>query len=87
MKKKLLAGVLGAALMALFGIFSTDVSAQPASQTWSVAVYIRYSNDFIYDHTFATGVSTEELTSMLQYCASAHGWGSANPYHCYVIPE
>jgi hypothetical protein len=87
MKRKLLAGVLAIATAALVGINATGVSAQRASQLWSVAVHIRYPNGFIYDHAFATGVSTEDLPSILAACNSAHVWGAAVPYHCYAIPE
>ena len=86
MKKKLLAGVMVLALSAMTG-FSTGVSAEPASQFWSVAVHIRYPNGFIYDHAFATGVPTAELPSILADCARAHQRGSAVQYHCYAIPE
>jgi hypothetical protein len=86
MKKKLLAAVMAVALAAMTGI-STGVSAAPASQLWSVAVHIRYPNGFIYDHAFATGVPTAELTSILRDCARAHRGGSAVQYHCYAIPE
>jgi hypothetical protein len=87
MKKKLLAGVAALAMAALGGLNSTGVSAQQTSQTFSVAVHIRYPNGFIYDHAFATGVSTEDLPSILAACNSAHVWGAADPYHCYAIPE
>ena len=86
MKRKLLAGVMAVALLAITGI-STGVSAESASQLWSVAVRIRYPNGFIYDHTFATGIPTAELTSLLRDCARAHRDGWAVQYHCYAIPE
>ena len=86
MKKKVLAGVF-IALASLVGLTSTGVAAQRGSQLWSVAVHIRYPNGFIYDHAFATGVSTEELPSILQECGSSHWVGSAVQYHCYAIPE
>ena len=87
MTKKLLSGVLVVALAAVAGIYSTSVSAQQASQTWSVAVHIEYPDGFIYDHAFATGVPTSELPSILQECGRAHMGGSAVQYHCYPIPE
>jgi len=86
MKKTLWSGVLTVALATLAGI-STGVSAQQESQSWSVAVHIQYPNGFVYDHAFATGLSTEELPSILQACGSAHAWGSAVQYHCYAIHE
>lgn len=87
MKKRLLSGVLAVALGALFGAPSTGVSAQPASELWSIAVHIRYPSGFIYAHVFATGVPTSELPSILEDCASSHWVGSPIQYHCYPIPE
>jgi hypothetical protein len=86
MKKKVFGGVLVVALAAL-GLNSAVVSAQQASQSWSVAVHIRYPDGFIYDHAFATGVSTSELPTILQECGRSHWVGSAVQYHCYAIPE
>ena len=86
MKKKVLVGVL-IALASLVGLTSTGLAAQQGSQLWSVAVHIRYPNGFVYDHAFATGVSTEDLPSILQECGRSHWVGSAVQYHCYAIPE
>ena len=86
MKKRMLAGVF-IVLAALVGLDSTGVSAQSASHLWSVAVHIRYPDGFIYDHAFATGVSTSELPSILAECGRSHWVGSAVQYHCYAIPE
>lgn len=86
MKKTMLAGVF-IVLAALVGLDSTGVAAQSASQSWSVAVHIRYPDGFIYDHAFATGVSTSELPSILAECGRSHWVGSAVQYHCYAIPE
>jgi len=82
----MLAGVF-IALAALVGLDSTGVSAQQASQSWSVAVHIRYPDGFIYDHAFATGLSMSALPSTLEECGRAHMGGSAVQYHCYAIPE
>ena len=68
MKKTMLAGVF-IVLAALVGLDSTGVAAQSASRSWSVAVHIRYPDGFIYDHAFATGVSTSELPSISQSAA------------------
>lgn len=87
MKRKLLAGVSALAMVALFGLNSTGISAQPAPRTWSVAVHIEYPDGFVYDHAFATGVSTSDLPSILEACGRAHMGGSAVQYHCYPIPE
>ena len=87
MKRKLLSAALAVALAALGGVLSTGVSAQQASQLWSVAVHIEYADGFIYDHAFATGVPTSELPSILEECGKSHRGGSAVRYHCYPIPE
>ena len=87
MKKKLLTGVLAIALVAAAVINSVGVSAQPAAQTWSVAVHIAYPDGFVYDHAFATGVSTSDLPRILAECGKSHRGGSAVRYHCYAIPE
>jgi hypothetical protein len=87
MTKKLLSSLLTVVVMALIGIASTGVSAEPASQSWSVAVHIEYPDGFVYDHAFATGVPTSQMASILAECARAHQWGSALQYHCYPIPE
>lgn len=87
MKKKLLTGVLVAAMTALVGLDSAGVSAQQDSELWSVAVHIRYPSGFIYDHVFATGVSTSDLPTILAECGSSHWVGSPIQYHCYAIPE
>ena len=87
MKTKLLSGVLALAMAVFAGIYSPPVSAQQAAKTWSVSVHIEYPSGFVYDHAFATGLSTEELPSILQACGSAHAWGSAVQYHCYAIHE
>lgn len=73
-----------AALAILTGV---PAAAVTADRTWSVAVHIRYVDGTVYDHAFATGVTTDELVSTLQACARAHAWGSAVTYHCYPIPE
>ena len=87
MKKKVLTAALVMALSSLGGFGATRVSADQRSQSWSVAVHIRYPDGFIYDHVFMTGVSTSELPTVLQECGKAHWVGSAVPYHCYPTPE
>ncbi len=86
MKKTLRSGALAVALAAA-GIFATNVSAQQASRTWSVAVHIEYADGFVYDNAFVTGVPASELQTYLQACGSSHRWGSAVRFHCYPIPE
>ena len=87
MKKKLLTGMLAVALVVAAVINSAGVAAQSAPQTWSVAVHIAYPDGFVYDHAFATGVSTSDLPGILAECGKAHRGGSAVQYHCYAIPE
>ena len=86
MKKKLLAGVLSVAL-AVVGIHTTSVAAQQAATTWSVAVHIEYPDGFVYDHAFATGLTTAQKNDVLTECNSSHRFGSAVRFHCYPIPE
>jgi hypothetical protein len=87
MKKKLLSGVMAVAMVALAGINSTGVAAQPASQLWSVAVNLRYANGDIYDYVIARGLETREMSSMLAECGRSHWTGTVVWYHCYPIPE
>jgi hypothetical protein len=87
MKSKLLAGVLAIAMaVALVGINSTGVSAQPA-KTWSVAIHIEYPDGFVYDHAFATGVAASELNTYLQACGQSHRDQNWLRLHCYAFPE
>ena len=87
MKKRLLPTLLAVALAAVAGIYSTGVSAQQPSNTWSVHVHIEYPDGFVYDHAFATGVPTSELSAILQACGQGHRGGSAVRFHCYPVPE
>ena len=87
MKKKLLSGVMAVAMVALAGINSTGVAAQPASNLWSVAVNLRYANGDIYDYVIARGLETREMSSMLAECGRSHWTGTVVWYHCYPIPE
>jgi hypothetical protein len=44
--------------------------------------------EFEYEITFATGVPTSSLPSILEYCGSAHGTNrGVIRYHCYPVPE
>jgi hypothetical protein len=86
MKRNVLAGVLAVAL-AMAGIFSTSVAAEPASQTWSVAVHLAYADGSEYDIVIAHGVPTSRMASMLADCGRSHWTGSVVRYHCYPIPE
>jgi hypothetical protein len=86
--KKLLSGVvLAVALAALVGMQSTIVSAEQVSQSWSVAVHLAYANGDEYDIVIATGLSTQEMSSMLADCGKSHRQGTVVRYHCYPIAE
>ena len=86
--KKLLSGVvLAVALAALVGMQSAIVSAEPVSQSWSVAVHLAYANGDEYDIVIARGLSTQEMSSMLSDCGKSHWTGTVVRYHCYPIPE
>ena len=87
MKKKLLAGVMAAVLAALVGINSTGVTAQAASQSWSVAVHLEYQNGDSYDIVFARGLSVSEMSSILRDCGRSHWTGTVVRYYCYPIAE
>ena len=86
MRKKLLSGVLAAALAALVGIHAPGVSAQ-ASQLWSVFVHFEYADGFSYDYPLATGVPTSEMRSILQDCGRSHRTKSVVRYHCFPVAE
>ena len=87
MRKHLRPGVFAAILTALVGLHSTGVAADATTQLWSIAVHIEYADGFVYDHAFATGVPTSQLSSMLAACGRSHAAGSAVRFHCYPIPE
>jgi hypothetical protein len=86
-KKMRLSGVIAAALAALIGFHATGVSAEAASQLWSIAVHIEYQDGSVYEHAFATGVPTRIMPSILAECGKSHWTGSAVRYHCFPIPE
>jgi len=87
MKKKLLSGVFAIAMMAVSGIYGTGVAAQPAANTFSVAIHIEYPDGFVYDHAFATGVPASELKAYLNECGKSHRDQNWLRLHCYVIAE
>jgi hypothetical protein len=87
MKKKLLSGVLALALAAMAGIYSSSVAAQPASDTWSVAVHLEYADGSEYDIVLVRGVPASRMSSMLADCGRSHRQGTVVRYHCYPIPE
>ena len=88
MKKFLLSCVLAIAVAAVAGI-STGVSAQPAAQTFSVAVHIAYPSGFVYEGIFARGVEPSDLQTYLVACNQTHKWGMGSEihFHCFAIPE
>lgn len=88
MKKRLLAGVLAIAMAALLvGINSTGVSAQQASQSFSIVVHFDYANGFSFDYVLARGVEPSDVSSRLQDCGRSHWTGSVVRYYCYALPE
>ena len=87
MRKKLLSGVLAVVMAALIGIHATGVSAQPASQLFSIVVHFEYSNGFNFDYVLAEGLEASEAHSMLQDCGRSHRTKQVVRYHCYVVPE
>ena len=87
MKMKLLSGALVLALTTLIGLPTAEFAAQPASQTWSIAVHLAYKDGSEYDYVFARGVPTREMSSYLAQCGASHWTGSVVRYHCYPIPE
>ena len=86
-KQVVLRGLFATTLTALIGISAAGISAAGASQLWSVVVHIEYADGFVYEHAFAVGVSTSNLTSILEACGSSHRNGSVVRYHCYPVPE
>jgi hypothetical protein len=87
MKKKLLIALVAVVLVAAAGISATNVSAQPASQTFSVAVHIAYPDGFVYDGIVARGVDASDLNAYLAECGKGHRGGSGVSFHCYAIAE
>jgi len=88
MKKTVIAGVL-AVVLAVAGVFSTNVAAQPGAQTFAVAVHISYPDGFEYDGIVARGLSSSDAVPMIVECNQSHKWGagSAVRFYCYAIPE
>ena len=87
MKMVLFRGLCAAALAAVIGLVPAGIAAASDSPLWSVAVHIEYPNGFVYEHAFAVGVPTSELSSILAECGRGHRYGSAVRYHCFPIPE
>jgi hypothetical protein len=86
--KKLVSGVvLAIALAAVVGVNTASVSAQPVSQSWSVAVHLAYANGDEYDIVIARGLDAFEMSSMLSDCGRSHRQGTVVRYHCYAIAE
>jgi len=81
--KKLLPGVVAAALAALIGA----VPAEAAPRTWSIVVHFAYQDGLEYDYVLRTGVATPDMPSMLAECGASHWTGSVVRYHCFPIPE
>ena len=86
MKKRMLAGVVAAALTSVTGFQVTGLAAQ-AERLWSVVVHFEYENGFEFDYVLGTGLSTAEMTGILRDCGRSHRSGSVVRYHCYPIAE
>ena len=82
-KKLLLPSVFATAVAALMGV----VPADAAPLTWSIVVHFTYQDGFEYDYVLRTGVSTQDMPSMLAECGASHSAGSVVRYHCFPIPE
>ena len=87
MKLVLMRNLCAATLAAVIAAIPIGIAAAGPSQLWSVAVHIEYPDGFVYEHAFAVGVPTSELSSILADCGRAHRFGSAVRYHCFPIPE
>ena len=87
MKKMLLQGVFAAVLTALIGFHATGVSAEAASQLWSIMIHFEYQDGTEYDYLLRAGVPTESMPSILAECGRSHWTGSVVRYHCFPMPE
>ena len=86
MRKKLMAGIVAAAVAALLGSQGTAVAAQ-AAQTFTIYVHFEYESGFSYDYPVERGVTTAEMPALLQYCGSAHKSPSVVRFYCYPVAE
>jgi hypothetical protein len=86
MKRWILTGILAAALTAVAGFQVTGLAAH-TEKLWSVVVHFEYQNGFEFDYVLGTGLSTAEMTAILQDCGRSHSTGSVVRYHCYPIAE
>jgi hypothetical protein len=87
MKKTLLTGLLAVALAVSAGIYSTGVSAQQPSRTFSVAAHFEYEDGFSFDYILERGVAPSKVHERLADCGQSHWTRSVVRYHCFVIPE
>lgn len=85
-KKKLLAGLVAAAVTALVGSQGTALAAQ-AAHTFTIYVHFEYESGFSYDYPVERGVTTAEMPALLQYCGSAHKSPSVVRFYCYPVAE
>jgi hypothetical protein len=87
MNKRVLAGVLAAAVMATLAGTRETSAAQAGPRLWSVMAHFEYADGFNYDYPLARGVTTPEMSAILQDCGSSHRTPSVVRYHCYPVPE
>ena len=86
MKKRLMTGVLAAAVMALVS-FQGTAATQPASRLWTIFVHFEYADGFNYDYPIRRGVPTSEMPSFLQDCGSSHSDPGVVRFYCYPVAE
>lgn len=87
MKKRLMTGVLAAAVTALVALQGTRVAAEPASQLWTIFVHFEYADGFSYDYPLRRGVTTSEMPSFLRECGRAHSQPSVVRHYCFPVAE
>lgn len=66
---------------------SPTALATLADNLWSVVMHFEYQNGFEFEYVLGTGLSTAEMTGIVQDCGRAHWTGSVVRYYCYPIPE
>lgn len=86
MKRWMVTGIVAAALTAVTGFQAAGLAAQ-AEKLWSVVVHFEYENGFEFDYVLGRGLSTAEMTEILQDCGRSHWTGSVVRYYCYPVAE
>ena len=86
MKKMVMPGLFAAAVAALMGFQTTEVSAH-GSRLWSIVIHFEYEDGFEFDYILRQGVPTAEIGAALADCGRSHSTGSVVRYHCYPVAE